>query len=75
MSPLTRWYLLHWLVLHLVVVILLFVTSTLVFVVQRGLWKLLGLLPLSIALLTMFCWAKVCLCARLLKNPTKLKQN
>ena len=54
-----RWFLMHWLVLHLVLVVLLFVTSILVFVVQLGLWKLLGLVPVLLALVTMHIWAKV----------------
>jgi len=54
-----RWFLLHWLFLHLLLCILLFVTSLLIFVAQDRLWKLLGLLPVLLALVTMYCWSKV----------------
>ena len=43
-----RWFLVHWLLLHLFLVVLLFLTSILVFVVQLGLWKLLGLVRIKL---------------------------
>jgi len=54
-----RWFLVHWLLLHLLLVLLLFLTSILIFVVQLGLWKLMGLVPVLLALVTMFLWTKV----------------
>ena len=54
-----RWFLVHWLLLHLLLVLLLFLTSILIFVVQLGLWKLMGLVPVLMALVTMFFWTKV----------------
>jgi len=54
-----RWFLVHWLLLHLLLVLLLFLTSILIFVVQLGLWKLMGLVPVLMALVTMFLWTKV----------------
>lgn len=54
-----RWFLMHWLVFHVVALVLLFITSILVFVVQVALWKLMGIVPVLLALFTMYCWAKV----------------
>jgi len=54
-----RWFLIHWLALHLIIVVLLFVTSILIFVVQMRLWKLMGLLPVLLALVIMYSWSKV----------------
>jgi len=62
-----RWFLMHWLVFHIIALVLLFITSILIFVVQTALWKLMGIVPVLTAFLTMYCWAKVyelfcCLC-------------
>ena len=57
-----RWFLIHWLVYHILALILLFLTSILVFVVQPALWKLLGIVPVILALFTIYCWAKVTFC-------------
>lgn len=54
-----RWFLIHWLVFHVLALVLLFVTSILVFVMQPALWKLMGIVPVVLAFLTMYCWAKV----------------
>jgi len=54
-----RWFLMHWLVYHVLALILLFLTSILVFVVQPALWKLLGIVPVILAFFTIYCWAKV----------------
>ena len=56
---LSRWFLIHWLVFHVLALILLFITSILIFVVQPVLWKLMGIIPVVLAFLTMYCWAKV----------------
>ena len=56
-----RWYLMHWLVFHLLALVLLFITSILVFVVQVSLWKLIGIIPVVVAIFTIYCWAKVTL--------------
>jgi len=49
----------HWLLFHVIALVLLFITSILIFVVQSALWKLLGLIPVLLALFTMYCWSKV----------------
>eukprot|EP00092_Neocalanus_flemingeri_P039685 GFUD01043217.1.p1 GENE.GFUD01043217.1~~GFUD01043217.1.p1 ORF type:complete len:330 (+),score=114.01 GFUD01043217.1:65-1054(+) len=54
-----RWFLMHWLVIHLLALILLFLTSILLFVVQVNLWKLIGIVPVGVAIFTMYCWTKV----------------
>jgi len=54
-----RWFLIHWLVFHVLSLVLLFITSILIFVVQPVLWKLMGIVPVVLAFLTMYCWAKV----------------
>ena len=51
-----RWFLVHWLLLHLFLVVLLFLTSILVFVVQLGLWKLLGLVRIKLVLMCTLNW-------------------
>ena len=50
----------HWLLFHLLVLILLFIICILLFVVQVSLWKLTGIIPVLGAIFTMYCWAKVC---------------
>ena len=52
----------HWLLLHFLVLVLLFITSILLFVVQVRLWKLNGIIPVMVAIFTMYCWAKVIIC-------------
>jgi len=54
-----RWFLMHWLIIHLMALVLLFITSILVFVVQVNLWKLVGIVPVVVAIFAMYCWAKV----------------
>lgn len=54
-----RWFLMHWLVLHVTFIIILFISSILLFVIQPSLWKLLGIVPVIVALLIMYCWTKV----------------
>lgn len=54
-----RWFLVHWLVLHVFFIILLFIASILLFVIQLKLWKLLGIIPVAVSLLIMYCWTKV----------------
>ena len=54
-----RWFLMHWLIFHIIALVLLFITSILIFVVQAALWKLMGIVPVLTAFLTMYCWAKV----------------
>ena len=49
----------HWLLFHLLVLILLFIICILLFVVQVSLWKLTGIIPVLGAIFTMYCWAKV----------------
>ena len=56
-----RWYLMHWLVFHLLALVVLFITSILVFVVQVSLWKMIGIIPVVVAIFTIYCWAKVTL--------------
>ena len=56
-----RWFLMHWLVIHLLALVILFITSILVFVVQVSLWKLIGIIPVVVAIFTIYCWAKVTL--------------
>jgi len=54
-----RWFLVHWLVFHVIALILLFATSIFIFIFLGDLWKLLGLVPIAVALLSMYCWSKV----------------
>jgi len=54
-----RWFLIHWLILHVFFIIILFITSILLFVIQPNLWKLLGIIPVCVALLIMYSWTKV----------------
>ena len=49
----------HWLLFHLLVLIILFITSIILFVVQISLWKLVGIIPVMVAIFSMYCWAKV----------------
>ena len=49
----------HWLVIHLLALVLLFITSILLFVVKDSLWKLIGIIPVVVAIFTMYCWVKV----------------
>ena len=52
----------HWLILHFASLVFLFITSILLFVVQISLWKIVGVIPVLVAIFTMYCWTKVCKC-------------
>ena len=54
-----RWFFIHWLLFHLLVMIILFITSIILCVVQISLWKLVGIIPVMVAIFSMYCWAKV----------------
>jgi len=54
-----RWFFIHWLLFHLLVLIILFITSIILFVVQISLWKLVGIIPVMVAIFSMYCWTKV----------------
>jgi hypothetical protein len=49
----------HWLILHFLSLVFLFITSILLFIVQISLWKLVGTIPVMVAIFTMYCWTKV----------------
>ena len=54
-----RWFLVHWLVYHSLAILLLLMTSFLIFVTQPDIFKLIGLAPLALALVTILLTVKV----------------
>jgi len=56
---LSRWYLVHWIVYHSLVIMFLFMASVLIFIIQNDLFKLIGLAPLALAFVTIFLTTKV----------------
>ena len=54
-----RWYLLHWLIYHLVLLLILFVVSVVFFSVEDRLRKLLGVVPVMASFFFIYCWSKV----------------
>jgi len=54
-----RWYLLHWLIYHLVLLLILFVVSVVFFSVEVRLRKLLGVVPVMASFFFIYCWSKV----------------
>ena len=54
-----RWYLLHWLIYHLVLLLILFVISVVFFSVEDRLRKLLGVVPVMASFFFIYCWSKV----------------
>jgi len=54
-----RWYLVHWLIFHCFVVLLLFITAILIFVLQESLFKLIGIVPLVLIIFIIFLWSQV----------------
>jgi len=56
---LKRWYLLHWLIYHVISAVALFVTSILVFVIQKNLYKLIGIVPLFVIGVILLIWMQV----------------
>ena len=54
-----RWYLLHWMIYHLALLVILFVVSVTVFSVEMSLRKLLGVVPALASFFFIYCWIKV----------------
>jgi len=54
-----RWFLAHWIVYHSMIIIILFMTSILIFITQKDLFKLIGLASLALAFFTIFFTSKV----------------
>lgn len=54
-----RWFLTHWLIFHLLLLIILFVVSVIFFSVEVRLRKLLGVVPVLASFFFMYCWSKV----------------
>jgi len=54
-----RWFLLHWLIYHLLLLVVLFVLSVIFFSVEIGLRKLFGVVPVIASFFFMYCWSKV----------------
>jgi len=54
-----RWYLVHWLVLHVLVVVAGLVATILILLLKSGLHKLYCLIPISVIVTIVFCWVKV----------------
>lgn len=50
---------LHWLIFHLLLLIILFVVSVIFFSVEVRLRKLLGVVPVLASFFFMYCWSKV----------------
>ena len=56
-----RWYLLHWLIFHLLLTVFFFVISVIFFSVETSMRKLLGVLPVLASFCIIYCWSKVSL--------------
>lgn len=54
-----RWYLLHWMIYHLVLLVMLFIVSVILFSVEASLRKLLGVVPVLASFFFIYCWIKV----------------
>ena len=54
-----RWFLVHWIVYHSIVIVLLFITTILIFIIQEDLFKLIGLASLALALVVILLTTKV----------------
>ena len=54
-----RWYLLHWLIFHLLLTVFFFVISVIFFSVETSMRKLLGVLPVLASFCIIYCWSKV----------------
>ena len=54
-----RWYLVHWLIFHCFVVLLLFITAILVFVLQESYHKIIGVVPLILIVVITAVWSQV----------------
>lgn len=56
---LLRWFLVHWLVFHVLVVVAGLVAAILVLILQTGLYKLYSLIPFTVLGTVAICWVKV----------------
>ena len=54
-----RWFLVHWIVYHSIVIVLLLMTTILIFIIQEYLFKLIGLASLALALVVILLTTKV----------------
>ena len=55
----SRWFLVHWILYHSILIVLLFMASILLFIIPRDLFKLIGLAPLVLAFVMIFLTTKV----------------
>lgn len=54
-----RWFLVHWLVYHVVIVAAALVATILILLLQTGLHKLYSLIPIAVIVTLVLCWVKV----------------
>ena len=54
-----RWFLLHWLIFHLLLTVFFFVISVVFFSVEIRMRKLLGVIPVLASFFIIYCWSKV----------------
>ena len=55
----SRWFLLHWLIFHLLLTVFFFVISVVFFTVEIRMRKLLGVIPVLASFFIIYCWSKV----------------